>query len=335
MIPDRYYFSRLNKKEKEAYKLLYDGVMNLKKKIPLVGIHLTSDGIHRVFHAVTFDNPFLYYFNQTFLNIKYSGQQTVLVPQYFFEREQIEIYNGRIERSVNKIIADLGLNRMSDAEKIKSVHDYFCKRISYDHEAVANDKVDKFVASHSIIGVFSKQKAVCEGISKAFKIVLNTADVKCIIVDGNAGEKSENHSWNIVKINGRPYHIDLTWDLANSKASLINYDYYNVTDGDISKDHSDFHGVPQCLFKDENYFTKNNLVFGDKTQLYKYLADGIESGRIDYYFKYTGTENLQNLMSGLIQFLVQGLAQNGINGRVMSSMRTTQQIGRIAVERNN
>ena len=59
-------------------------------------------------------------------------------------------------------------------------------------------------------------------------------------------EKHGEHGWNIVKVNGKPYHIDFTWDVANLKNGIINYDYYNLPEEAILLDHSGFTGVPKC-----------------------------------------------------------------------------------------
>ncbi|WP_110291022.1 hypothetical protein [Lachnotalea glycerini] len=64
---------------------------------------------------------------------------------------------------------------------------------------------------------------------------------------GNAAlhRKYEPHAWNIVNIKGQACHLDSTWDVCNSKDGQINYDYFNVTDENIIKDHSDYSGVMQ------------------------------------------------------------------------------------------
>ena len=65
----------------------------------------------------------------------------------------------------------------------------------------------RVVLSHNIVGVFAKQKAQCEGIAKAVKVLLNAVDIKCIVATGNANGNGQNgpHAWNIVNIEGSPY----------------------------------------------------------------------------------------------------------------------------------
>lgn len=51
------------------------------------------------------------------------------------------------------------------------------------------DEPARVVLSHNIVGVFAKQKAKCEGIAKAVKVLLNAVDIKCIVAIGMIGCK--------------------------------------------------------------------------------------------------------------------------------------------------
>ncbi len=332
MIADRYYYSELSDREKAAYMLLYDGVKNLQKEIIFRGLFLSDREKKRIVHAVASDNPFLYYFNQTYLPVKESILETVLTPQYFCTKEDVKAYNKKIENVVNRMMVKLQLSGASESEKVQRVHDYFCKNIQYDFDSLNDNSTRSLFLSHSIIGVFAKHKGVCEGIAKAFKLILNTAGVKCIVVSGLGGLDGGSHSWNIVKIDGKCYHIDLTWDLTNSAPRLINYDYYNLTDDDILRDHSDFHDVPVCISRDENYFIKNNLDFQNRETLYRNIEKDFVKGKRDFYFRYRGNEDMESLMTDISQFLANELRKYHQNGRISSSMQESQGTGRLTIK---
>ena len=56
---------------------------------------------------------------------------------------------------------------------------------------------------------------VCEGIAKSVKVLCDTLGIWCMIaVCGNNPEKGikYRHTWNIVKIDGQYYHLDVTFD---------------------------------------------------------------------------------------------------------------------------
>jgi len=68
---------------------------------------------------------------------------------------------------------------------------------------------------HNIYGALVEREVVCEGYAKAFKYILDSLDIECILVSGNATNSSnqtELHMWNYVKINDFWYGVDVTWD---------------------------------------------------------------------------------------------------------------------------
>lgn len=333
MITDRYYFNRLTPKEKEIYTTLYKGVTALDKEIYFPKM-VTQDEISRIFHAVTHDNPHLYYFNQTHMDIGMTPFGSLFLPQYFCNREQIETYNGRIQECVSRIVSDMGLLNYSELEKEKRVHDYLCLNCTYDHEALNTSKVNRLVAAHSIIGVFAKQRAVCEGIAKATKLILNTVDVGCIVVSGKASlfQRGE-HAWNIVKVNGQAYQLDTTWDMANTKNGMVNYDYFNLTDAAISTDHFDFEGVPACTAVDANYFLLNQLKFKNVRQLESYLLKGIKRGQTSFYFQVANDgHTMHDVIMAAQSFAVAEASDDHVRMKVKASYNEEQRTGRIMLE---
>ncbi len=334
MIADRYYYSRLSDTEKKIYQTLYRGVVKLEKEINVPILIPEKDSVQRVFDAITADNPFLYYFNQSVMDIKTSVLGTSFLPQYFCNQDQIDTYNSRISAIVNQVMDELHLSEASDSEKVLRVHDYFCMNIQYDYEALQTSQMNRLIAAHSIIGVFAKQKAVCEGISKAFKLVLNAANVKCIVVDGyeSKGQQSYNpQAWNIVKIYGMAYHKDLTWDVANTKNGLINYDHYNLTDEAIRKDHTGFSGVPECNSVVEDYFKKYKLEFSNYRRLQHFITAGLSRGQIDFYFRYTGRDRIERVMQEAIEHVAKEAPKYDMTGKIKSCMCEEQSTGRLTL----
>ena len=103
MIADRYYFSRLSEKEKQLYSAFYKGVTALEKEIFVSGA-FTQNAVHSVYHALTLDNPHLYYLNQSYMNYTVSAFGVKIFPQYFCSKEQIVEYKLRTEAD-NEVVA--------------------------------------------------------------------------------------------------------------------------------------------------------------------------------------------------------------------------------------
>ena len=243
MIIDRYYYSRLNESEKSIYRVIYDGVKSHKKIIPLpIKGECPAELFNRVFMAITRDNPLIYYLNQSAYNVaKDNCGHIALCPQYFLSEDKVKHYNHKIQNAVNSLIAQLDLLTATDYEKVKKVHDWMCQNIEYDEKGKDLTDLSRVILSHNIMGVFSHHRAQCEGIAKAVKVLLNSVDVKCIVVTGDAKSQKENgpHAWNIVSIERTPYQLDVTWDIGATSGfkGMVAYDYFNITDELMGMEH--------------------------------------------------------------------------------------------------
>ena len=96
-----------------------------------------------------------------------------------------------------------------------------------------------------------------EGLALAFVEMCHQMDVDCRIVYGQLN--GADHCWNIVNIEGHPYHMDITFDIGNGTEDFISYDYYNITDSQIRKNHIYSAGLPKCTEKQANYFEQEDI----------------------------------------------------------------------------
>ena len=279
MIYDRYYYSKLNNREKKAYKKIYAAMQNYEPSVTINGFVETD--IPKLMSAINLDNPHLF-----FVDFHYELQsdlfsQTVIL-KYIYNKADAVILTEKVKKVCNKILSKV--TGKTEFEKELSLHDILARNVLYDD--VAKDNLLKFHArSNTILGVLFYKTAVCEGIAKTFKFLLNALDIKCIVVKGKtiddlSGNASSDtfHAWNMVKIDGKPYYIDLTWDINLSDKNIIRHDYFNLTNKDIAIDHSVDKSLPSCKAYDDNYFYKNGLVVTRKADLRQIIADKIKKG---------------------------------------------------------
>ena len=102
----------------------------------------------------------------------------------------------------------------SDYNKIKGAHDYIVKHTRYD-----DDYYNPYY-------VFRKGKGICMSYALAFQRIMQEMKIPCIYVKGN------NHAWNMVKLEGRWYGVDVTWDDSNSSYTYFlkgTKDFYGHT----------------------------------------------------------------------------------------------------------
>ena len=316
MIVDRYYYGRLPENEKQVYKEIYQGCLEHKDVIPLSASHEEIEkSYQRIMEALTDDNPLLYFINQSMLDFATDANGRVAaLPQYYFTAENVAKYNQKIQDAANKLINDLKLTEGSDIDKVRKVHDYICANVKYDYDGSDIKNLKSFITSHNIIGVFAHKKAQCEGIAKAVKVLLNAVDMKCIFVTGKAkglGTEIGDHGWNIVDIEGDPYQLDITYDIAATKDGYISYDYFNITDTQIRKNHVFSTGFPKCTLHEASFFETNDIVFSSKKKLQGYISERIKAGDKMLYFKLSGKLKASEIWEEMMNYGFEILCEMG------------------------
>ncbi|MDR1914483.1 MAG: hypothetical protein LBQ68_08400 [Clostridiales bacterium] len=162
---------------------------------------------------------------------------------------------------VNDVIAFYIQPTMTAYEKEKAIHDYLVNSVSYDgSEQPAR-------ASHTPYGALIDRVAVCNGYSDSFKLFMDALGIECDIVYGEVKTNNGNqkHAWNRVKIDGGYYLVDVTWDEPESGfPEYISYDYFNVTDDQMNRDHIPYSTVKASTYTAFNYHVLNNVMVGSQ-----------------------------------------------------------------------
>lgn len=100
-------------------------------------------------------------------------------------------------------------------QKVKMVHDLLAERNSYGDPAEWLSH-----SAYSALAPGGGGKPVCDGYSKAFKVVCGILGIPCAMPSSN------DHMWNNVKMDdGNWYNVDLTWD---DDGEQVEYDYFLV-----------------------------------------------------------------------------------------------------------
>ena len=80
--------------------------------------------------------------------------------------------------------------------------------------------------------------AVCEGLSRAYQYLLYRCGINSTLISGTAA--GGGHMWNMVKVDGEWYHIDVTWDdpITTTGEQVLRYNYFLVSDAKIKENHT-------------------------------------------------------------------------------------------------
>jgi len=128
------------------------------------------------------------------------------IPEYSYEQQEIEEMMADFNSAVKEITDVIDNENMTDLEIAVYVHDRLAYMAEYDYENYIEGAVPRI--SHTAYGILVNKVGVCQGYAGAYKHILNLYDIECEPVTS----KVLNHMWNIVKLNGEYYHVDITWD---------------------------------------------------------------------------------------------------------------------------
>lgn len=178
-------------------------------------------------------------------------------------------------------------NCSSDYEKVKAAHDYIVKNCTYNKEAVDNDSLvdDDF----TVYGTLVKGISVCEGYAKSFKMLMDIAEIDCIIVTGKVGEDEVLHAWNMVKLNDTWYHVDVTFDDPYPETKEIVYLYFNISDDIIAKDHTwNRNTTPQANDNSYDIIAKNETQIVTIEEFKLLISDSCNKSKDYFSFVWNG-----------------------------------------------
>ena len=222
---------------------------------------------------------------------------------------------------------------------MRAIHDLLSSKVIYDKNNIDTDTIKQSKESkyaHSILGVMLNKKAVCDGIAKAFKYLLNAINIGSIVVIGEASSFSFflsgtgiNHAWNLVKIEGDNYYTDVTWDIAEANNNHISYNYYNLTEFQIRKDHFEFEGFPTCNSIKYNFFSLIGTIMYSEGMLYDFVDCIIGKNLKELYVRLEFECNFIKVFKGLEKHILETLSYFYKTVYIQSFCCETQKIIRI------
>ena len=173
----------------------------------------------------TFDEKFDSYIRSEFETKRFTNNS---ILKYYIDK--------MAEYVVNKVTT----SSMTQLQKAVRLHQWICERVVYDPDVKKYDRMkeegltpsetlnsDK---NHVDASVFLHQKSdgkyysVCDGYARAYKILMDKAHIPTDYVSGKNRFNSNlsSHVWNLVKLDGKWYHVDVTWD---DQDYIVNEEY--------------------------------------------------------------------------------------------------------------
>ena len=130
--------------------------------------------------------------------------------------------NARLLQKADAVIAECIRDGMTEEQKARVLHDWIVRNASY-----GGDLHCKAPAASILLG----GGGACGDYAAAYSLLLCRAGVANASIWGEVS--SGAHMWNLVRIDGRWYHVDVTFDDTSGSSS-----YFMLTDAQIVRDHS-------------------------------------------------------------------------------------------------
>ena len=207
-----------DKRMQDVYDDVVDTMQNFRTK-SYVPLTISTEDYVKVLETVRCEQLMLFYLQNRYAGDFDSTVQTYEMNfSYKYSIKEVNIMLMETEKAAKEIMT-LTDPSMSDYEKLKIFHDYLVLNV----ESSTDDPT-----ADSIYGALVNKKALCEGYAKAFSYLCNLAGIENMIVTGYT---DVDHMWNMVKLEGKWYHIDVGWGKPSAALSerypdMVLYQYF-------------------------------------------------------------------------------------------------------------
>lgn len=255
----RYGYNQLNDAEKKLYADILEAVKSVRLKVD-VDESVTDEMWVKVYGCMYMQEPQLFWL---------SSKKVSKGKLWYWEvdPELIASMQKEIDAKAANVLAQA--EGKSDYEKLKIFHDYI---------SLNNDFVKEEGFNQTIYGGFVTGQIQCEGYAKTMQYLCDLSGIESMVIVGS-NESGDSHAWNVVKVDGKWYNLDTTWDdpiLTQVDKTNVRYRYFLVPDEWIhNKSHFNvnkkvtgtqvtYFTPPACTSDDMNYFKVTNQLYSDK-----------------------------------------------------------------------
>lgn len=243
-----------------AYDCIVEGVERSEESI---SVHngttpITTDEIKTVIDAYRRDHTEHFWLGNSY-SMSYTEETVLSVkPTYIMSGEELEVARAEFENAVSNILSYIQPG-MSEFDKELILHDRLAAITVYETDAEN---------AHNAYGALVDGETVCEGYAEALQYLLHRAGIQSFIIIGESVNPSngarENHAWNAVRIDGKYYHTDLTW---NDQTKYLYHAYFNITDAELLRDHAIMdadYPLPVCDSDEAHYFSLRGVTLPEE-----------------------------------------------------------------------
>ena len=186
-------------------------------------------------------NNFVHPYNSSNnVKISYGGDYKIgITINRAYTQDEINEINNKVDKILNENVN----NNMPPKEKIKVIHDYIINHTEYDKLKYENKNDDTY-KSNTAYGVLIEGYGTCNGYADAMEIFLDKMNII------NYKISNEEHIWNLVYLDGKWYHLDLTWDDPISDININRDTYFLISTKTLEKINDGTHTFDKNIYSE-------------------------------------------------------------------------------------
>ena len=222
-----FYYSILTVDQQVAYKAICCAVKQFLEEVKISSLPVNE--LRKVCMAITYDHPELFYWTPSLGAYKDSK----LALKYRFSKEEASCLIQKFREKREEIILECAQEANSMEELLAKVYHYLAKNVVYAADELKEQTSNSWI--YDMEGPFLKQRGVCLGIAQTWGYICQYLEVPHILVTGEAklGGVTMKHAWNLVQLNGKYRHVDVTSQIYESESK--DYSYFLLQDWELNE----------------------------------------------------------------------------------------------------
>lgn len=202
---------------------------------------LTADNGAEFKKVISTLNNFVHPYNSSNnIKINYGGDYKIGISiSRAYTKDEINEINNKVDKILNENVN----NNMPPKEKIRVIHDYIIDHTEYDKLKYENKNDDTY-KSNTAYGVLIEGYGTCNGYADAMEIFLDKMNII------NYKISNEEHIWNLVYLDGKWYHLDLTWDDPISDININRDTYFLISTKTLEKINDGTHTFDKNIYSE-------------------------------------------------------------------------------------
>ncbi len=215
--------------QKQLQSQIYQALSARKSSVKLTYPGSTSElkkAMESALDAAINQDPYTHYIMKKYA-YSLEGNGTSSSAELNLAYRETAAQSAYVHKRVAAALKQITTQGMNDHLKVKAIHDWVVRTLKYD------TTLSKFTAYEGL----KTGSTVCQGYALLTYDMLKQAGFETTIVEGYV--RGQAHAWNMVKLDGKWYQLDTTWDdpvpdLGDHGVTT----YYLVSDQQLKQDHT-------------------------------------------------------------------------------------------------